>query len=81
MILIPVVVVPILKIQRNLSGFKKNAYLYGFILRYPEGKEYLTGYVYEPWHYRYVGVEVAQYIHEHSLTYEEYYAYFIENKK
>ena len=66
---------------KEFEWLQKNAYLYGFILRYSEGKEYLTGYVYEPWHYRYVGVEVAQYIHEHSLTYEEYYAYFIENKK
>ena len=66
---------------KEFEWLQKNAYQYGFILRYPEGKEYLTGYVYEPWHYRYVGEEVAQYIHEHSLTYEEYYAYFIENKK
>ena len=65
---------------KEFEWLQKNAYQYGFILRYPEGKEYLTGYVYEPWHYRYVGEEVAQYIHEHSLTYEEYYAYFIENK-
>ncbi len=54
-----------------------NSYLYGFILRYPEGKEYLTGYKYEPWHYRYVGSTVAKYIHDYDITYEEYYAYFI----
>ena len=55
-----------------------NAYKYGFILRYPKGKEYLTGYQYESWHYRYVGKEVAKYIYDHDITFEEYYAYFIE---
>ncbi len=38
----------------------QNAYRYGFILRYPEGKEDITGIDYEPWHYRYVGKEAAQ---------------------
>ena len=55
-----------------------NAYKYGFILRYPKGKEYLTGYQYESWHYRYVGKDVAKYIYEHDITFEEYYAYFID---
>lgn len=45
---------------------------YGFILRYPEGKERMTGIQYEPWHFRYVGVENAKYIEEHNLTLEEY---------
>lgn len=45
---------------------------YGFILRYPEGKETVTGILYEPWHFRYVGVENAKYIEENSLTLEEY---------
>ena len=49
----------------------KNAYKYGFILRYPKGREQITGYVYEPWHYRYVGV-VAKTIYEQNLTLEEY---------
>ncbi len=53
---------------------------YGFILRYPKDKEYLTGYKYEPWHYRYVGKDAAKYIYENNITYEEYYAYFIDNK-
>ncbi len=55
-----------------------NSYKYGFILRYPKGKEYITGYQYEPWHFRYVGEDVAKYIYEHDITFEEYYAYFIE---
>ena len=45
---------------------------YGFILRYPEGKESITGYVYEPWHLRYVGVDVAKEIAEKNITLEEY---------
>lgn len=45
---------------------------YGFILRYPKGKEDITAINYESWHYRYVGVEVAQYIMENGLTLEEY---------
>jgi D-alanyl-D-alanine carboxypeptidase len=59
---------------------KDNAHKYGFILRYPKGKEYITGYNYEPWHYRYVGIDVATKIYELNITYEEYYAYFIEKK-
>ena len=61
------------------SWLNSNSYKYGFILRYPENKEYLTGYKFEPWHYRYVGVDVATYIYEHNITFDEYYAYFIEN--
>ena len=57
---------------------KKNAYKYGFILRYPKGKENITGYDYEPWHYRYVGTEVAKKIHKLNITFDEYYAYYIE---
>ena len=47
---------------------------YGFILRYPEGKERITGYRFEPWHYRYVGREIAKLCMEEGLTYEEYVA-------
>ena len=45
---------------------------YGFILRFPEGKEDITGVIYEPWHYRYVGTEAARYIMENNLCLEEY---------
>lgn len=48
-------------------------YLYGFIIRYPKGKEEITGYNYEPWHLRYVGVELAKYLKKNNLTLEEYY--------
>ncbi|MGN1398455.1 MAG: M15 family metallopeptidase [Erysipelotrichaceae bacterium] len=56
-----------------------NSYKYGFILRYPQGKEDITGYSYEPWHFRYVGKEVAQKIYEKNITFDEYYAYYINN--
>ncbi len=59
---------------------QENAYKYGFILRFPKDKEYITGYKYESWHYRYVGVEVAKQMHEEDLTLEEYYAYYVRNK-
>ena len=45
---------------------------YGFILRYPEGKEDITGYAYEPWHFRYVGKDVAKEIMSKGITFEEY---------
>lgn len=45
---------------------------YGFILRFPEGKEDITGVIYEPWHYRYVGVDAARYIMDNDLCLEEY---------
>lgn len=51
---------------------EENASDYGFILRYPEGKEDITGIMYEPWHYRYVGVEAATYIMDNDITLEEY---------
>lgn len=50
----------------------ENAHHFGFILRYPKGKEGTTGYSYEPWHYRFVGVKAATEIHEKGLTLEEY---------
>lgn len=51
---------------------KKHAYEYGFIIRYPKGKEAITKYSYEPWHLRYVGKTAAKTIHEKDLTFEEY---------
>lgn len=51
---------------------KSNAYKYGFILRYPKGKEHITGYMYEPWHLRYVGIKIAEEINQLGLTFEEY---------
>lgn len=56
----------------EFTWMQENAYKYGFILRYPKGKEFITGFKYEPWHYRYVGKEVAAYIHKYNITLEEY---------
>lgn len=49
-----------------------NAYKYGFILRYPLGKEKITGTAYEAWHYRYVGKEAAEEIYSKQICLEEY---------
>ena len=51
----------------------KNAHKYGYIIRYPKGKTKLTGYSYEPWHIRYVGVSYASYLKKNKLTLEELY--------
>ena len=59
----------------NTAAFKwlkNNAHLYGFILRYPEDKVSVTGYSYEPWHYRFVGREAAVEIYRSNMTLEEY---------
>lgn len=50
---------------------KENCWKYGFIMRYPKGKTDITGYKYEPWHYRYVG-NIAKKIYDNNLTLEEY---------
>lgn len=52
---------------------KENSYEYGFILRYPQGKEFITGIEYEPWHFRYVGVEAATVITQKGITLEEFW--------
>nr|WP_249317062.1 M15 family metallopeptidase [Bacillus sp. FJAT-50079] len=52
---------------------KENAHRYGFILRYPQEKEDITEYQYEPWHFRYVGEKVAGWIYEHGWTLEEFF--------
>lgn len=52
---------------------KENCWRFGFILRYPKDKESITGYAYEPWHIRYVGVPLAYYLYQNNLTLDEYY--------
>lgn len=58
----------------EFTWMQKHAHEYGFILRFPKDKEKETGYQYESWHYRYVGEEIAKYIHDNNITLEEYYA-------
>ncbi len=50
-----------------------NCWKYGFIIRYPQDKEEITGYMYEPWHVRYIGKEMAQKVEESGLCLEEYF--------
>lgn len=66
---------------KEFKWMQENAHKYGFILRFPKDKEKETGYIYESWHYRYVGKEIAEYIHNNNISYEEYYVRFIDNKK
>lgn len=51
----------------------ENSWRYGFILRYPKGMEHITGYIYEPWHFRYVGKVHAEYIYRNGITLDQYY--------
>ncbi len=59
---------------KEFLWLKENAHQFGFILRYPEHKEFITGYTSEAWHYRYVGKEIATYIKKHNITFDEYCA-------
>ena len=63
----------------EFKWLSENSYKYGFILRYPKGKEDITGYSYEAWHYRYVGKDLAKKVYDSGLTYDEYYAYYLDN--
>ena len=58
--------------DENYAWLEKNAYKYGFIIRYPKNKEFITGYQFENWHIRYVGKDNAKIIYENNLTLEEY---------
>lgn len=51
----------------------ENAHRFGFIIRYPKGKEDITGYMYEPWHIRYLGTDISTDVYESGLTLEEYF--------
>ena len=62
--------------MREGSWLANNAPEFGFIIRFPKGKETITGYQYEPWHIRYVGLPAAQMISQQNLTLEEYLFYF-----
>ena len=63
---------------KEFEWMMDNAYKYGFILRYPKYKTDITGFKYEPWHYRYIGIDMAKYLYNNNLTLEEYY---LINKK
>ncbi|WP_455543986.1 M15 family metallopeptidase [Intestinibacter sp.] len=61
------------KDTQEYKWLKENAYKYGFILRYPEGKTDITGYIFEPWHYRYVGTDISYDLKDGDTTLEEYF--------
>ncbi len=63
----------------SFKWMQENAYKYGYILRYPEGKENITGYAYEAWHYRYLGVSLATNVYNEGITYDEYYEFYLNN--
>lgn len=55
-----------------------NSYKYGFIVRYPKGSTSITGYIEEPWHLRYLGIDIATNIHEKNITFDEYYDLYLK---
>jgi len=59
--------------SKEAEWVKNNSYKYGYIVRYPEGKQNITGYINEPWHIRFVGVTLAKILHDKNITLEEYY--------
>lgn len=59
--------------DKEVEWLKENSYKFGFVLRYPKGKESITHISYEPWHYRFVGLELARKLWEQDFTLEEYY--------
>ena len=65
--------------SKEYKWLMDNAYKYGFVLRYPEGKKDTTGLSFAPWHFRYVGIDLAKIIHDQNLTLEEYLKVADEN--
>ena len=67
---------------KEVQWIHNNAYKYGFILRYPKGKDDITGFSYECWHLRYVGKDISYIMHnENILTLEEYHLLKYKNNK
>jgi D-alanyl-D-alanine carboxypeptidase len=63
------------------AWLKSNAHKYGFVMSYPEGKESITGYTYEPWHYRFVGIAPAREIFDKKISVQEYFDLMEQNKQ
>jgi len=61
---------------KEYAWLTENAHKHGFVLRYPKGKEWITGYMFEPWHWRYAGEKAAAVIKESDITYDEYCAIY-----
>lgn len=65
--------------SKEYQWMLENAYKYGFILRFTKSNASFTGFRSEPWHYRYVGKKIAKYIYENKISFEEYYAQFLND--
>ena len=63
--------------SEDYNWMLKNSYKYGFIIRYPKGKSHITQFIEEPWHLRYLGIELATKVVESNLTYDEYYDLYL----
>lgn len=66
--------------NKDYEWMLNNSYKYGFIVRYPKGKQHITQFIEEPWHIRYLGVELATKVHDSNLTYDEYYDLYMAKK-
>ncbi len=67
------------EMSTSFKWMKTNAHRFGFILRYQKGKEDISGFKYEPWHYRFVGIEIATILYQSGMTYDEYAALNLMN--
>lgn len=65
-------------LENDANWLKENAHQYGFIVRYTKEKESITGYIEEPWHLRYIGIDLAIKVHDLGITYDEYYDLYIK---
>lgn len=65
-------------LENDAKWLKENAYKYGFIVRYTKETESITGYIEEPWHLRYLGIDTATHVHALGITYDEYYDLYIK---
>ncbi len=66
--------------KEHYEWMLNNSYKYGFIIRYPKGKQNITQYIEEPWHIRYLGIDLATKVHDSGLTYDEYYDIYMEKR-
>ncbi len=64
--------------KKDAEWLKQNAHKYGFIIRYTEENQNITGYIAEPWHLRYLGIDIASDVTEKKITYDEYYDLYIK---
>lgn len=64
--------------SKEYEWMQNNAYKYGFIERFTKRYENITGFRMEPWHYRYVGKDIAKYIHDNNISFEEYWAIYLD---